>query len=136
MFSMDETARNFVRASEMAAKSGVDASAIAHASLHDEPEMPHVKPKVEMHAAICRELNNLYERKNADYGDSFGKSFAEYGLAAPCMRLEDKLNRLKSLRKKEAKVKDESIEDTLLDIANYAIMSVIELHLEAQRVTF
>ena len=53
--------------------------------------------KVEQHSIISRELTELYERKNADYGDSFGKSYAEYGLAMPCIRLEDKLNRLKNL---------------------------------------
>ena len=44
-----------------------------------------------------------------------------------CIRLEDKLNRLKSLNfSKSAKV-NESIEDTLMDLANYAIMTLIEL---------
>ena len=83
--------------------------------------------KVQTHETICKELNALYARKNADYGDSFGKSFKEYGLAATCLRLDDKLNRLKALRTAAAQVKDESIEDTLLDLANYAIMTVIEM---------
>ena len=85
-----------------------------------------MKTKIEVHADICNELNALYKRKNADYGDSFAKSYREYGLVMPCIRLEDKLNRLKALRTKLAEVKDESIEDTLLDLANYAIMTVIE----------
>ena len=56
------------------------------------------------------------------------KSFEEYGLTMPCIRLEDKLNRLKSLNKrKENCVKDESLIDTLLDLANYAVLTVIEL---------
>ena len=82
--------------------------------------------KAEKHINICRELNKIYKTKNADYGDSFGKSYAEYGLVMSCIRLEDKLNRLKSLTKNEQQVKDESIEDTLLDLANYAIMTLIE----------
>lgn len=48
----------------------------------------------------------------------------------PCIRLDDKLNRLKSLAKNPAQVRDESIRDTLLDLANYAIMTVIEMELE------
>ena len=40
-----------------------------------------MKNKVEMHKEICDGLNNLYERKNKDYGDSFGKSFNEYGMS-------------------------------------------------------
>ena len=83
--------------------------------------------KVEKHAQICKELNELYARKNADYGDSFGKSFAEYGLTMACIRLEDKLNRIKSLTKQAAQVSDESIVDTLMDLANYSIMTLVEL---------
>ena len=82
--------------------------------------------KVRHHADICEELNEIYARKNHDYGDSFGKGYAEYGMVMAVIRLEDKLNRLKSLIKAEALVKDESINDTLMDLANYAIMTVIE----------
>jgi hypothetical protein len=75
----------------------------------------------------------LYAQKNHDYGDSFAKSYAEYGMNMPCIRLEDKLNRLKALTKKgDQQVSDESIEDTLLDLANYAIMTVIEMQRSAQ----
>ena len=82
--------------------------------------------KVRHHADICEELNEIYARKNHDYGDSFGKGYAEYGMVMAVIRLEDKLNRLKSLIKAEPLVKDESINDTLMDLANYAIMTVIE----------
>ena len=82
--------------------------------------------KVRNHASICEDLNEIYARKNHDYGDSFGKGYAEYGMVMAVIRLEDKLNRLKSLIKAEALVKDESINDTLMDLANYAIMTVIE----------
>lgn len=83
--------------------------------------------KVDNHAKICMELNELYARKNADYGDSFGKSFKEYGLTMSCIRLEDKLNRIKALRDKAAQVADESITDTLMDLANYSIMTLVEM---------
>ena len=83
--------------------------------------------KVDKHAQICKSLNELYARKNADYGDSFGKSFTEYGLTMVCIRLEDKLNRIKALRTREAQVGDESIVDTLMDLANYSIMTLIEM---------
>lgn len=87
--------------------------------------------KTDIHARICSELTKLYERKNHDYGDSFGKSFIEYGMAMPCIRLEDKLNRLKSLTRKDAEVMDETIDDTLMDMANYAIMTLVERELDA-----
>lgn len=85
-------------------------------------------PSAIAHQDICRSLNDIYRRKNSDYGDSFHKSYEEYGMLMACIRLEDKLNRLKQLtRTSSQSVKDESIEDTLMDLANYAIMTLIEL---------
>ena len=84
--------------------------------------------KVEKHKALCLEMNDLYARKNADYGDSFHNSFEEEGMAMVRIRLGDKFNRFKTLsRGTEQKVKDESIRDTLMDLANYALMAVLEM---------
>ncbi len=84
--------------------------------------------KVKRHYDICAGLNELYERKNHDYGDSFHQTFMEEGLAMPRIRLGDKFSRFKTLSRGEsAKVTDESIRDTLLDLANYAIMTVLEI---------
>ena len=82
---------------------------------------------VTKHKRICAELSALYERKNHDYGDSFHQSYLEEGVAMPRIRLGDKFNRFKTLTKRPGEVKDESIRDTLLDLANYAIMTVMEL---------
>lgn len=83
---------------------------------------------VEMHKAICEELNRIYEKKNHDYGDSFHQTFLEEGMAMPRIRLSDKLSRFKALtRKGGQEVNDESIRDTLLDLANYALMTAMEL---------
>ena len=83
---------------------------------------------VQMHKLITTELNELYERKNKDYGDSFHISFIEEGMAMSRIRLGDKLNRFKELTKYNSqKVKDESIRDTLIDLANYAIMTIMEI---------
>lgn len=85
--------------------------------------------KIEQHRAICQELNELYARKNRDYGDSFHMTFLEEGIAMARIRLGDKLNRFKQLSRnpETRQVNDESIRDTLLDLANYAIMTVLEL---------
>lgn len=83
---------------------------------------------VEMHKALCEELNRIYEKKNHDYGDSFHQTFLEEGMAMPRIRLSDKLSRFKALtRKGGQEVNDESIRDTLLDLANYALMTAMEL---------
>lgn len=88
--------------------------------------------KVERHLALCEKLNKIYEQKNHDYGDSFHQTFLEEGMAMPRIRLSDKLSRFKSLTRSTdgQQVKDESIKDTLLDLANYAIMTVLELEEE------
>lgn len=84
--------------------------------------------KVEMHKALCEELNRIYEKKNHDYGDSFHQTFLEEGMAMPRIRLSDKLSRFKALTRKGGQVlNDESIRDTLLDLANYALMTAMEL---------
>ena len=84
--------------------------------------------KIEHHAKICNEINNLYAIKNHDYGDSFHQTFVEEGMAMARIRLGDKFSRFKTLsRGCEQKVNDESLRDTLIDLANYAIMTVVEM---------
>ena len=88
----------------------------------------------EKHKAITLELNDLYARKNQDYGDSFHLSYLEEGMAMARIRLGDKLNRFKSLTKSNSQeVKDESIRDTLIDLANYAIMTIMEIDREGEK---
>ena len=83
--------------------------------------------KIQLHKELIDYLHNLYIAKNTDYGDSVHDTYEKYGLVSFLVRLEDKLNRARTLSKKEALVNDEKIEDTLLDMANYAILAVIEL---------
>lgn len=71
------------------------------------------------------ELLKTFVNKNADYGNSFESSLEEYGLIAALIRMEDKMGRLRTLIKSEAKVKDESISDTLRDLSNYALMASV-----------
>ncbi|MHB1154865.1 MAG: DUF1599 domain-containing protein [Eubacteriales bacterium] len=83
--------------------------------------------KPERHNEICLLLNEIYRVKNHDYGDSFGSTYRKLGIISAITRITDKVNRLQTLVVNKAQVKDESIRDTLLDLANYAIMTVIEL---------
>lgn len=81
-----------------------------------------------MHKEICEKLLNTYKAKNADYGDSFGEMFSSLGIITAVTRIGDKCNRLKTLTaKNQRKVKDETVRDTLMDMANYAIMTLIEM---------
>lgn len=86
--------------------------------------------KIKIHEELCKWLNETYKNKNHDYGDSFGETFNKLGIVSAVTRISDKYNRLVSLcmlPEEKRKVKDESITDTLLDMANYCIMTVIEL---------
>ena len=79
---------------------------------------------VEQHKKICDNLNKIYEKKNHDYGNSFGETYKDLGIISAVTRISDKFNRLKTLAKgKNNLVNDESLEDTLLDMANYCIMT-------------
>lgn len=94
---------------------------------------------VESFKSITSKMAETYEKKNHDYGDSFDKSLDKFGLIASVVRMGDKMNRIESLINKSIQnpaypsvsvkdvnlVKDESIKDTLLDLANYAIMTVM-----------
>lgn len=92
--------------------------------------------KIELHQDILEEMHDLYARKNADYGDSFAQLRKRYPNFV-CMRLFDKLNRLDTLMQPEyeAKVVDEKLEDTLMDIANYAVMEILERRKERGNVS-
>ena len=82
--------------------------------------------KVQMHLDICKELNEIFKRKNSDYGDAFARLREEYPDAI-LFFIEVKFFRLKTLLSGEKmQVKDESIENTLFDLANYCIMEAIE----------
>ena len=87
--------------------------------------------KIKMYETITNDMLNTYKSKNNDYGDSFGTSVNKYGLIAALTRISDKFNRLENLiLTHNQKVKDESLEDTLLDLASYCIMTAIELKKE------
>lgn len=82
---------------------------------------------------VSDEMFNLFVRKNKDYGDSFHITFQEEGFAMPRIRMTDKLERIKNIsRKGETSVTDESLRDTLMDLGNYCIMTVMEMDREAK----
>lgn len=86
--------------------------------------------KIEKHETICKQLNSIYQKKNHDYGDSFSDTYRKLGIISCVTRITDKVNRLASLCTKEdaeRQVLDENIIDTLIDAANYCILTIIEL---------
>ena len=78
-------------------------------------------------AEISQEQLYTYHKKNADYGNAFEKSMDEDGLLVAKIRIGDKIRRINSLIKNngEGQVKDEKLEDTYLDLANYCVMTIL-----------
>mgnify|MGYP000194442048 CR=1 FL=1 len=80
--------------------------------------------KIERHMELIR---NLLERKNNMYGDAFHQTWEEYGLLSVCIRLTDKLSRLKNLEKRDLHESFPAIWDTLSDIIGYSLLALTEL---------
>ena len=78
--------------------------------------------------SVLDEMKELHAKKDKDYGSAFHKSFEEFGVTAGVVRLNDKMERVKSLVKNgKAEVKEESLLDTLKDMSSYAVMLYVEL---------
>ena len=78
---------------------------------------------------ILNHLEETYEAKNNDYGNSIADTYDEFGCVSFLVRITDKYNRLMTLcnpNAPEQKVKDEKIDDTILDLANYCLLWLVE----------
>lgn len=88
---------------------------------------------ISLHKQICSQMTETYIKKNNDYGNAFANLRNEIPNAI-LVRLYDKYSRLKTLMSGEKQmVNDESIDDTLLDLANYCILELIERKLERDK---
>ena len=82
-----------------------------------------MKKNEQMYQSIVNQAYELFEMKNKDYGNAF----KQYGAKGLFILMAGKIKRLEQLlwKNEEPQVKNESIEDTLLDLVNYAIMTLI-----------
>lgn len=84
--------------------------------------------KEDAHNVFLNMMHSIYKKKNRDYGDSFSKSIEKWGPTAALVRMEDKFQRItKLLSGGIQQVTDESVIDTLVDLANYSIMLAMEI---------
>lgn len=85
---------------------------------------------IESFKKTLEELLSLYESKNHDYGDSIVKNLNSYDIAfaSYLFRIKEKIDRCLTLTSNKPKV-DESILDTIKDVANYAIILTTWLEL-------
>ena len=80
----------------------------------------------EEHKKLCDLMHEIYIKKNSDYGNSFSDLYDEYGSIISEIHIREKFNRFKQLRTNESQV-GESIEDTLMDMANYCLLTLLEM---------
>lgn len=94
-----------------------------------------MKNNVDRFREIANDLGELYEKKNAAYGNSFGETYQKLGIISAVTRISDKYNRLCNLATNpNIDNLGESLEDTLKDLASYAIMTLIELNNDTRRI--
>ena len=83
---------------------------------------------------IQSEMYEMFARKHLDYGlnnialggDLTDEADKKFSLTGLCIRLTDKISRLKNLLSNSKNyVKGESMEDTFIDIANYGIIGLL-----------
>lgn len=85
------------------------------------------------HQEICDDIHATWLQKNAAYGDSFHQLYDDLGIISAVTQITHKYNRLKTLAKDknhDINTGDEPIIDTLLDMANYCIMTAMEIERE------
>lgn len=73
---------------------------------------------------VTKELEKIYYEKNKKYGNSFKELYDELGPISAVTQILHKSNRLKYIIKKGTY---EEVKDTLIDLANYSIMTLMEL---------
>lgn len=76
---------------------------------------------------ILDKLYETYKAKDQDYGSAFSEMFDELGIDYAYGKLREKMNRIKVLRNKPNMVENEGLEDALIDMAGYAILTLVEL---------
>lgn len=92
------------------------------------------KEKFDIHKNLCEKSHETYVAKNADYGDSFTNVRKQFPIAI-LIRLHDKLSRLDTLlgNSNYKPNVDESIDDTLMDMATYCLMELTEREIDKQK---
>ena len=88
---------------------------------------------LDFHKNFCEDMIDVTQKKNSDYSGFTGDPFANFRIVESIgvcdvetgflTRMSDKFSRLNTFaKKKELKVKEETVYDTLLDLANYCVL--------------
>lgn len=86
------------------------------------------------HEKLCKLIHDTYCQKNKAYGNSFDQSLEKYGLIAALTRESDKWSRIENLiLHPDTDKGDEPLIDSLLDLANYCLMTVMFLERKQEK---
>ena len=88
---------------------------------------------MEEYKKIVTETMELCVKKNKDYGSSVQDTFEKFGDISYLVRITDKYNRICSLLNRGGEVKDESIDDTIRDMANYSFLWLASRNLKENK---
>ena len=80
-----------------------------------------------MFTEYTREMAETFARKRADYGQTTTETFEKFGPISMLVRMHDKLGRLDNLFGTGKEPYNESVIDTLIDLANYSLITILEL---------
>lgn len=101
---------------------------------YEEPDLDKIEIKtrdqyIENFTHVVSEMIDLTRKKNNDYGGATDpwKNFREFGQLGILVRMSDKWARIKSAlaEKRELKVSDETVEDTIFDLAVYSVILLL-----------
>lgn len=133
-------ARYFVnRLERNAMLAQLQGSKLKNAVVEDKAEPSDISEGVNITAQdsfdkVLKEMSELHHKKNQDYGDAAHKAYQRHGIEYYLIMLDQKLLRATNLNKSQDKQQNfESIEDSLLDMANYAVMAVDSLRRDSQK---
>ena len=100
----------------------IDSDKIKEVNVDNENDP--VNPFMEEYKKIVTETMNLCEKKNKDYRNATDESFKQFGDVSYQVRCFDKWSRINTLLKNGKAEVSESLEDSLLDLANYLFLWV------------
>lgn len=93
---------------------------------------------VQRFGRIQVEMCDTFKSKNSDYGNSFSQLYQEFGdngIITAAVQISHKYHRFMNLIKGAPAKVNESLRDTLLDLANYCVLTVMELDKAEERKT-
>ena len=86
-----------------------------------------IEQEIDYFRTITEQMNEIFCKKRRDYGQTSTETYKKFGPISMYLRMYDKMGRLENLMVKGQKNNvGEAIDDTLLDLANYAIITIIE----------